>query len=462
MKIKYTSTINSIMKAIDGDLLFGYPDQKISTITSDSREIDKSNLFIPLIGEKYNGHLFIEELAKKKNIVGFLTIREEDRKIAEENNTSAILCGNTLHALGRIALHHRNSIAPTVIGITGTNGKTTTKELLYSILENRFNCHKNKKNYNNEIGVPFTVLGLKKKHEIAIIEMGMNHSGELDRLSEITRPDISIITNVGVGHLQYLKSIENISKAKSEIMNGMKSGSRIFLNRDTQCYNILHDIASSRDLKITTFGLSTCSDIKPEWYKLDHNKIEIKLMNEIYEIPLYGVHNVYNVVGAIAIAKEFGMENKQIKVALKNFINVDMRSQLIEKDFTIINDVYNSNPLSSKYALLSANEIFPDRRKIAVLSDMNELGEYSESYHQEIGQLIFKHGFDILCTWGEMAKDIAKGAKNAGMKEKNIASFTDKNDLIDFILDNLTKNDVILIKGSRSMNMEEVVDAIIH
>ncbi len=462
MKVDYKSTIGSVAKSCEGALIAGNSEMEIDTITTDSRELGNDNLFIPIVGERFDGHQFVEALASSKKIVGFLTMREEHRAVAEQSGTSAILCDDTMKAYGRIASSYRQEIDPIVIGITGTNGKTTTKELLWSVLNKKTQTLKNEKNYNNEIGVPYTLLGLKNEHKWAVIEMGMNHAGEIDRLSKIAEPDMAIITNIGEGHLEFLGSIENVARAKSEITNGMKKGSLIFLNRDTEGFNILYDRSIEMELNVKSFGLSSDADINPDSYSISRNGIELNYNGEVFEVPVYGIHNVYNALIVIAVAYELGIEANIIKEAFLEFTNVDMRSQVLDRGYIIINDTYNSNPLSSKYALESLKKVFCDKRKIAMFSDMKELGASSKSYHRELGKQVNEYGIDLLCTWGEMAEDIAEGARSAGMKGDDVIHFNSKEELIDFALQNFTEDDVVLIKGSRSMKMEEVVEALIH
>lgn len=462
MKVEYFATVESIVKSSGGSLLYGDPCKEIKAITTDSRDMGEDNLFVPIIGKRFNGHQFIDQLARDKSIVAFLTMKEKHRSIAEDYGVCAILCDDTLKAYGRIASRHREELGPIVIGITGTNGKTTTKELIWSVLNRRFKSLKNEKNYNNEIGVPYTLLKLKREHKFAVIEMGMNHIGEIDILSRLVMPDLALITNIGEGHLEFLGNIENVAHAKSEIIHGMKEGSLIFLNRDSQCFDILYDKSSRMKLNIKSFGLTKDADITPDRYEIFRDGIELQFNMDVYRVPIFGIHNVYNTLAALVVLQELRLEKEIIKEAFLQFSSVDMRSQVLDRGYIVIDDTYNSNPLSSYYAFISLIETYCDRRKIAVLSDMKELGSLSEFYHLEMGRLVYENGFDILCTWGEMAADIARGAIRAGMKDKSALSFNTKDELIEFLLKNLTKNDVILVKGSRSMKMEEVVDAIVH
>jgi UDP-N-acetylmuramoyl-tripeptide--D-alanyl-D-alanine ligase len=460
---EFKATLGSIAEWSSGVLLCGERDKEIRSITTDSREIGKDSLFVPIVGERFDGHKFIDGLVKSGSIAAFLTMSDDHGKLARAYHAGAILCEDTLKAYGSIASYHRSSMKAKVIGITGTNGKTTTKELLWAILNRKHMTLKNEKNYNNEVGVPYTLLGLRKEHNWAVIEMGMNHSGEIDRLSGIAKPDITLITNVGEGHLEFLCTVENVALAKCEIMNGMAPGSSVILNRDMQYFNLISKKASDMDMNIKTFGLSDNADVKPDSYKLFFDTIRFEYNNEEYVIPLYGLHNIYNALAAMTVALELGVPTNIIKDAFRDFKNIDMRSQIVTAgNYIIINDTYNSNPLSAGYALKSLNEIFPDKRRIAILSDMKELGSSSENFHRELGKQIAMHGIDMLFTWGEMAEKIALGAIESGMKKGSVLHFKTKPELIDYAKINLTDDDVILVKGSRSMKMEEVVEAIIH
>ncbi|MCP4129387.1 MAG: UDP-N-acetylmuramoyl-tripeptide--D-alanyl-D-alanine ligase [bacterium] len=461
MKADFNITAEKIAGICGGTILCGNGAAAIDSISTDSRELGEKSLFIPIIGERFDGHEFIETLCEQGVITAFLTMKQGYKDIAEKHGITVLECGDTLRALGAIAAAHRDSINPEVIGITGTNGKTTTKELVYAILKEQNSVLKNVKNYNNEIGVPFTLLQLEKSHTMAVIEMGMNHSGELDRLSKITRPNLSLITNVGEGHLEFLGSVENVALAKSEIMHGMEQGTTILVNKETVCFDLVQEQAVKRGLRLKTYGVKKDADIFPERYSLTREGVKLSYRGEELFIPLYGIHNVYNIMAAIAVAEEYGVDPAVMGRGLLNFENVDGRSQVIEKGYIIINDTYNSNPLSSKYALESVGAIFPERRKIAVLSDMKELGEFAESFHSATGQEAAELGFDLLVVWGEMAGAYSRGALKGGMKQENIISCDTKEKMSEYLVNKITEQDVVLVKGSRSMKMEEVVNALL-
>ena len=451
--------LGTVAEWTGGVILSGSPEIDINTVTTDSRELGRDSLFIPIAGQKFDGHQFIENLVKSKSIAAYLTMKK-DAEITGEG-VGAIKCDDTLKAYGRLASEHRNRMHAKIIGITGTNGKTTTKEMLWAILNRKNKTQKNEKNYNNEIGVPYTLLGLKADHKFAVIEMGMNHKGEIDILSKMAKPDMAVITNVGEGHLEFLGNVENVAIAKSEIINGMNSGAIIILNRDTQYFEILNKKALDAGLEVRTFGLSDEADIKPDNYKMFSDSVSFEYKGVDFNVPVYGMHNLYNALAALAAALTLGAEINIVKDAFAGFKNVDMRSQMLNAGYTVINDTYNSNPLSARYALKSLRDVFPGKRKIAILSDMKELGDASEQYHIELGKIAKSLGIDMLLTWGEMAENIARGANKNGM-DKNAFHFRTKDELIAFALKNITKDDVVLVKGSRSMKMEEVVERLIH
>jgi len=457
LKAKYKSTVGRIAGDCGGEIISGSGGVLIGSISTDSRDIGADGLFIPLIGENFDGHDFIKGLAEAGKIKSFLTMRDGFGGIADSAGIAAVRCDDTLKALGKIASAHRASFDIPVIGITGTNGKTTTKELLHFMLSLKYRVHKNEKNYNNEIGVPFSLLGLERSHQMAVIEMGMNHSGELERLSAMARPGMALITNVGEGHLEFLGSVENVALAKSEIMHGMEKGSMAVINRDTEYFELLKSRAVQMGLSVKTFGLSNGADVRPADFKLRVDGIGMNIGGSEMGVPLYGLHNVYNVTAAFAAASEYGISAADIAGAIGGFVNVGGRSQILDRGYTVINDTYNANPLSVKYALISARDIFPGRRKIAVLSDMKELGGSSEIFHEDTGREVADNGFDLLLACGEMSGALARGAVRSGMKNENVIRFNDKGEMKSFLLDLVRDGDVVLVKGSRSTGMEDIV-----
>ncbi len=461
MKGTFKTTSGELAAIIGGRIISGGADVVIETISTDSRELGEQTLFIPIVGETFDGHDFINELSAAGKIVCSLTMKEGYEKSAADSGAVLIICSDTLSALGKIGKFHRDKFKPVTLGVTGTNGKTTTKELVYAVLSTAYKTHKNVKNYNNEIGVPFTLLQLDESFEAAVIEMGMNHTGEIERLSHMVSPDLGLITNVGAGHLEFLGSMENVAFAKSEIMKGMKKGSTLIVNKDTECFHIIEKIAGENGIKLFTFGLESGADLRPDSFKLFADKTVVVYKKETVTVPLYGKHNVYNILAALSAAAILNIKISQAAEALSGFVNVGGRSEIIDREYTVINDTYNSNPLSSLFALESVCEVFPGRRKIAVLADMKELGESSCVYHVKVGEFAGARKFDLLLLFGEMAVYFEKGALSAGMNSSAVKIFESKEEIVHYLKGYLKEKDVVLVKGSRSMKMEDVVNRLI-
>jgi len=274
-------------------------------------------------------------------------------------------------------------------------------------------------------------------------------------------PEIGVITSIGAGHLEFLGTVENVARAKSEIVSGMKKDSLLLVNGDTECLNIVHELAVSAELKVLTYGLNQRCNFKPESYKMTQAGVSLVYSGIDFSVPLYGKHNLYNLLAAIAIADLVGISLSEVKERLASFENVAGRSEIIDRGFIVINDTYNSNPLSSLYALESLCEVFPSRRKIAVLADMKELGELAPLYHIKVGEFVAARNFKELLLFGDMAQYYQKGALSAGMKADKIMIFDDKMALALYLREKLTERDVVLVKGSRSMKMEDVVQRLI-
>jgi UDP-N-acetylmuramoyl-tripeptide--D-alanyl-D-alanine ligase len=461
LKGTFKTTSGEIAAITGGKLISGSSDVIIETISTDSRELGENTLFIPITGETFDGHDFIDDLSVNRRIVCSLTMKDGYEKSASDSGTALIKCENTLYALGKIGKFHRDKFKPVTFGVTGTNGKTTTKELIYAVLSSAYKTHKNVKNYNNEIGVPFTLLQLDESYEAAVIEMGMNHTGEIERLSLIVSPDFGVITNVGAGHLEFLGSMENVAFAKSEIIRGMKSGSTLIVNKDTECFHIIKKLADESGIKLFTFGIDGDADLRPESFKLTSDKTMVVYKKETVSVPLYGKHNVYNILAALAVAEILNIKISRAAEALSGFVNVGGRSEIIDREYTVINDTYNSNPLSSLFALESVCEVFPGRRKIAVLADMKELGESSCVYHVKVGEFAGARKFDHLLLYGEMAEYYEKGALSAGINSSAVKIFDSKEEIAVYLKEYLKEKDVVLVKGSRSMKMEDVVNRLI-
>ena len=457
MKALFNFTVGEAAAMCGGKLLCGSEAKRFTCIVSDSREAEPGCLFVALSGERFDGHQFIDSLAEDDLASAFIVAKKPDVSAGRFASAAVILCDDTRAALAKIAGAYRLFFNPRVAAVTGTNGKTTVKELLFSALSKHFNTHKNEKNYNNEIGVPFTILTLSKEHEAAVFELGMNHAGEISRLSKIVKPDIAVITNAGEGHLEFLGNIENVARAKAEIIDGLAPDGVLILNRDSDCFDIMESAARKAGCRVKTFGLDSKADCFPSSYSITKDSVELVYRDCTISAPLYGIHNVYNLLAVLACTEEFGLAPSEIAPALACFKPVDGRSAVIDKGYIVINDTYNSNPLSSRAAIVSVKEIFGARRKIAALSDMKELGAAAPEYHREIGAMAAAN-FDVLCVCGEMAGEYMAGASGKGCE---LHEFASKDDMSVYLEQTLGDNDVVLVKGSRSTKMEEIVESLV-
>jgi len=456
-------TTRDILKATKGKLLQGKKNLFFSSVSTDTRKIKRGELFIPIVGKKFDGHGFVLE-ALKSGAAGTLTSKELEGIPA---NKTAIKVRNTQRALQDIARHHRLKFKVPVIGVTGSSGKTTTKDMIASILSKEKKTLKNEGNLNNEIGVPLTLLGLNKKHKAAVIEMAMQRAGEIKELASIVLPNVAVITNIGEAHMEFFRSKKKIAEVKAEILKFLKNRDVAVLNADDGFFGFLKKKAEHS--RILSFGINSKAAVVAENIKRKKGGVSftIKFKTKRIDIalPLPGLHNVSNALAAAAAALSVGAKPSSIEKGLKNFKPASKRMNIIEKDgMRIIDDSYNANPSSMKAAIsvLSEEGAVVDRippRRIAVLGDMLELGRISRRSHADVGKFAAKKQIDILLTKGHLSKETARAAKRGGLKK---VFATRSNEEASRILKKiLRQNDVILIKGSRGMKMEEIVENIL-
>jgi len=480
-------SIKELLKATGGRLLKGKPDFTVPGLSIDSRTIQPGELFVALRGDRFDGHLFLPEVRKKKGCGAIVDQRSSLN--AETVNDILIEVDDTLRALQEIASFHRKRFSIPVVAITGSNGKTTTKEMAATILNRRLKVLKNSGNLNNHVGVPLTLLGLTREHELALIEMGINHSGEMTRLCEIARPDMGLITNIGPTHLEFLGSIEGVARAKGELLQSLKDEESVaFLNADDPFTRTLRPLHNGM---LVTFGLDQNADVQAAGVSYDrqgssfqlrlghHQEIETaegpkktrrKVSDHRKEIPMDqidirlavpGRHNVYNAVGAAAIASKLGADRAEIKTGLELFQPIRLRSQIIRwRGVTILNDSYNANPASMRSALETLKLLQGSGRAIAVLGDMLELGKETDSAHREIGRQVGALGFDCLLTVGELARLIGQEAIKEGMPKDRVRMCDRLDEAVEFLGSFVHEQDTVLVKGSRGMRMEKLVQAL--
>ena len=425
--------------------------KEVSGVAIDSRKIEQGFLFIPIKGARVDGHDFIPQVMEKGALC---TLSEHPLTEAAH---PYIVVASCEQALKDLAEHYRISLGIKVVGITGSVGKTSTKEMIASVLSQKYNVLKTEGNFNNEIGLPLTIFNIREEHEIAILEMGISDFGEMHRLAKMARPDICVITNIGLCHLENLGDRDGILKAKSEIFDFIKEDASIVLNGDD---DKLSTVKNVNGIAPAFFGLSKeldayATDITPRSLQgilctlhLDEN-IDVL-------IPIPGEHMVYNALAGALIGKKLGLTSKEIKAGIEALVPVSGRNNLIATDsLLIIDDCYNANPISTRASLdvlASATT-----RKVAILGDMFELGEKEKELHKEVGAHAAEKNIDVLVAIGTLSKNTADGAKDRN-SDMLVLHYDTKADFLKVAKDILQTNDTVLVKASHGMEFPEIVE----
>jgi len=447
-------TVKDVLVSTRGRLLSGNENDILRGISTDTRRIKGGELFLAIKGHRFDGHNFILD-AISRGAGGLLV---QDGCIINSKfkmgDVSFVSVPDSIKALGDIANFHRARFKIPLIGITGSNGKTTTKEMTAAIFSKKFNVLKNFGTENNQIGVPLTLMRLRPEHKIVILEMGTNHLGEVKRLSEIARPNAALITNVGPSHLEHFKDTDTVLKAKCEILEFLDKDAKVVINADDELLKKLK--ISHRTIK---FGLNKSCDFYADKIELEPDGIRFRL-NGKWEIEtlVLGRYNVYNALAAIAVSRDFGVSIDEIKEALRDFRVPNMRMQVKRLgDIKIINDTYNSNPLSMRKAIETLSDMTTKGRKILVAGDMLELGNLSGRFHHLVGRQAAESGIDLIVAVGKLAEHVARGAQEAGMSQKKIKMCNVTKEACETMLKLVKKGDTVLVKGSRAMKMEQII-----
>ncbi|MCL1956343.1 MAG: UDP-N-acetylmuramoyl-tripeptide--D-alanyl-D-alanine ligase [Fibromonadales bacterium] len=419
----------------------------------DSREIKQGEIFWALVGKNFNPHKggFIEEAFKKGAVMAVVNAAEVE--IAEI--PLAVATEDTTRALLKFARGYRKSFPNLkVVGITGSAGKTSTKEMLAAVIGKNFNTLVTKGNLNNLFGVPMTLLGLKSEHEAAVIEMGTSLPGEILQLTQAAIPDIAVITNIAPAHLEGLGSLEGVFKEKKSIVEGFaKKKGHLVINADD---NLLSKIRSTVKYNVITYGVKR-GVVKPDEILWENGCAKFRVSRTWFKLSVPGMHSVYNALAAIAVGELFKIPKSAIAEALSEVQSCNMRMQIFEENgFTIISDCYNANPHSMKMSLQTLSNMPCKGRRIVVLGDMKELGEDSKKYHREIGSLLPELSVDYLVAIGSDAVEYCKGAEKAGLRSSKIKYFEDKEKAMAALKLLVSEKDMVLVKGSRSMKLEEI------
>ncbi|HVP79488.1 MAG TPA: UDP-N-acetylmuramoyl-tripeptide--D-alanyl-D-alanine ligase [Thermodesulfobacteriota bacterium] len=458
-------TIEEVLKITRGNLVQGGENTSFQGVSTDSRTVAEGDLFIALKGPRFDGHAYaLEALGRKAG--GVLVQEDKVGDIRWNGNRSkpVIAVKDTLSALGDIARGWRRKHRIPVVALTGSNGKTTTKEMIGACLETTFPILKTKGNLNNLIGVPQTLLGLTEKERIVVLEMGMNVPGEIRRLTEIAEPDVGLITNIQRVHLEGLGSLERLKEEKGELFRRMRRDGTILVNQDDpRVVDLANDYPGQR----ITFGMDHPAEVMAKEIRLggaQGTSFTLLLEGEAMEIalPLLGRHFVPDALCAVAIASLFGVEVEQIKKALENFRPFPMRMEVVplKEGATLINDAYNASPYSMELALETLAEAKGEGRAIAVLGDMLELGSFTREAHEQIGKKVGELSIDFLFAMGEEAPTLVQSAIHHGLPMKRARVVENHSEAISLLKEMIQDGDWVMVKGSRRMAMEKIAEGL--
>ncbi len=456
-------TLKQIAMACGGTLCGGNPDTVVQNVVTDSRQIADGAVFVALKGEKFDGHNFVRQ---SYDMGAVCCIVNPD--FDNTDNVCVIVVEDTYAALRNVAAYYRSCFSLPSVAVTGSVGKTSTKDMLAEVLGKHYNVLKTEGNFNNEIGLPLTAFRLSHDDEIAVFEMGMSAFGEISRLSKIAAPETAVLTNIGFSHIEHLSSQENILKAKLEILDGMTPGGTVILNGDD---TLLMGSAEEIPFETLTYGIENkAADMVA--YNIqktaEATSFDVRVEDKEWHLTVNvaGIHHVYNALAAILTGLLYNMPMEEIAEGVAAFAPSGMRQNIIElDDKVIIKDCYNASPTSMKSGLEVLSVTRPKRadeacRRIAVLGDMLELGDFAEEAHKSVGTLCCEYNLDCLIAVGPNAKFVAQGAIEGGFNSSELYVFYDNLSATEHINDILKPNDIILFKGSRGMRLEEIADFI--
>ena len=462
--------VKDVLRICKGEILIGNENEVLEDFSKDTREVKDGDIYVGIKGENHDGNILYKDALKNGAKVCILQKESVSNKLdmnkLRENypDRTIVLVDNTVKALQELAAYKRSLYDIPVIGVTGSVGKTSTKDIIASVMSKKYNVLKTLGNYNNQIGLPLTILRLKD-HDAMVVEMGMSQLGEISNLTRIAKPTVAVITNVGTAHIGILGSRENILKAKLEILEGLKENGTLVINNDNDMLHNWKENNNSDKYKVITFGLENESNVMARDVETSENgstyKIDINNKTYNVNVSVGGTHFVLNSLCAIAIGNLFNIKMEDILEGIANF-ELTKRRMEIEKNkigATIINDCYNANYDSMKAALEYLGKINANK-KIAVLGDMLELGEFSRMLHEKVGEEVAKNKIDILLTVGDMSKYIVKKAKEQGMTEDKIYNCKNNQEAIDLLNNTIEKGDAILLKASNGMNFQEIFEKI--
>lgn len=467
-------TVEEVLEVVGARLLVGdssmAPKAAVKRLWTDSRTVRPGDCFVALRGDRFDGHAFVPETFRKGAVAALV---EDSYRVPADPllrgpaRRPAIILGvrDSLLAFQQLATHHRNRFAIPVVAVTGSNGKTTTKDMVTAVLAARWTTLKTEGNLNNRIGVPQTLFRLTARHKAAVIEMGVDARGQTTRLCEIVRPTLGIITNIGADHLEFFGDLEGSAQAKAELLDQMPAEGVVVLNADDPYFDYL---AARATCRVVSFGLSERAEVRAT--DLDHHgklgatfKLHLpgRHRASVVTLRVHGDHNVLNALAAAAAGYALGLSGVLIGKGLASFRPAHMRSQIVTvRGARVINDCYNANPSSMKAALRLLAEMGRGGRTIAVVGDMLELGTNADEFHREAGASATELGIQRLITCGPLGQRIAAGARRAGMPQDHVRAVSDAVEAAAVLKNLLQPGDTVLVKASRGMKLERVLEAL--
>lgn len=444
----------------------GEPSQKFQGVSINSRTLNPGELFFCIQGDRFDGHEFLNDAIEKKAAGVVISDRTKLKEsLVQQAGLFAVAVPDTIHALQELAGYHRDQFTIHMIGITGTNGKSTTKEMIASVMKMRYSTLKTEGNLNNHIGLPLTLLELKPSHEAAVVEMGMSAAGEIERLTEIAKPKVGVITNISKAHMIQLKTLKDIQAAKGELFQSLSEESTAIVNADDP---LVYELAEKLRAEVITFGIDNpadvrATDIRPsEGFGYDFT---LNILDKAISVhlPFLGRFNIYNALAAAAVGHVLDISPGLIKTGLGVKHKLSQRGEVVHYgDIKVLNDTYNANPQSMRAAMQTLKEYTTDGRKFLVIGDMLELGDEEQSAHQQLGNEAAGHGFDFLVTVGELAGLAGNAAIESGMAKDQVHYFDIHRAAAEFLRTATQPGDCLLFKGSRGSHMETVLEGLIQ
>ena len=468
-------TMDEILHVTDGALLWGSAGPRARGVSTDSRQVKQGDLFVALKGENFDGHRFIKG-AMDDGAVGAIITRRAWPSVSRWihryrrkcTNSSPFVIGvnDSLRAYQDLATYHRRRFSIPLVAVTGSNGKTTAKEMVSHVVARRWRTLKTEGNYNNSIGVPKTLFRLTGRYEAAVIEMGVDQERQTTRLCEMAQPTVGVITNVGPDHLEFFGTIQGSARAKAELLPALPREGVVVLNADDAFFKTF---ARKAKCRVVSYGISPKADVRASDVLITRDGSSFRLhlprrtRAKHVQLRVAGQHNVSNALAGAAVGHALGISSQDISIGLGKMRAASMRSQIHRlKGVTYLYDCYNANPASMEAAIDLLRELAKGRRTIAVLGEMRELGKNEEAFHQEIGRYVAEKNLSYLITCGALGSQIAEGAKEKGMLSSNVIAVKAVADAAKVLQGMVSRGDVVLLKASRGVQMEKVLENIIH